>query len=320
MADENNSGGEVDPNEAGAGGGAGGAGAGSGGNGGENAGGAGAAGGAGGEGGAGGSADGAELQAFREKLAGGDEAVLKQLGRYKSIDAISRGFREAYNSAKTAGKNVTLTDKSTPEEVKAFRAANGIPDEATAYPGDFREGFAASDADKAILGDFKAAMHAKNVPPSVAGAALDWYQDFATAQQQQLDGHMVKVAKETQTALRNEWGGEYDGNIAAADQLMTTHLGQDGYQELLGLRFMDGSRLQDHPGFVKMMAQIGSDYYGGTAILTGDVEATSKTVQENINELLKLRETDERKYFSDEVQGKLTKLYAQRDKINARKG
>ncbi|KRB51969.1 hypothetical protein ASE04_09675 [Rhizobium sp. Root708] len=253
-------------------------------------------------------------------MAGGDPAIAKQLERYKSIDAISRGFREAYQTAKTAGKATALTDKSTPEEVKAFRAANGIPDDAAAYPGDFREGFKPSDEDKAILGDFKSAMHAKNVPPGAAAAALDWYQDFATAQQQQLDGNLAKVAKETQASLRNEWGGEYDGNIAAAEQLMTTHLGAEGFQRMMGLRMTDGSRLQDDAEFVKMMAQIGADYYGGTAILTGDVETTARTVQEKIDELLELRQKDPAKYKSDDVQQKITSLYAQRDKINARKG
>lgn len=261
-----------------------------------------------------------ELQAFREKLAGGDEAILKQLGRYKSIDAISRGFREAYNTAKNGGPKLpALSDKSTPEEVKAYREAMGIPEDPTAYPGDFREGYQATEADKAILGDFKAAMHARNVPPAAASAALEWYQDFATAQQQELDGNLAKVAKETQAALRNEWGGEYDGNIGAAQQLMTTHLGKEGFEGMMGLRLMDGSRLQDNIAFVKMMAQLGADYYGGNAIMTGDVETTAKTVQERIDELLALRVSDPEKYKSDDVQQKITKLYGQRDKLKARK-
>ncbi|SCW39108.1 hypothetical protein SAMN02927900_01297 [Rhizobium mongolense subsp. loessense] len=245
--------------------------------------------------------------------------MLKQLERYKSKEAIQRGMREAYNAAKAGRKAVTLTDKSTPEEVKAYREAMGIPEDPAAYPGDFREDYKATDADKAILGDFKAAMHARNVPPAAASAALDWYQDFATAQQQELDGNLAKVAKETQAALRNEWGGEYDGNIGAAQQLMTAHLGKEGFEGMMGLRLMDGSRLQDNIAFVKMMAQLGADYYGGNAIMTGDVETTAKTVQERIDELLALRVSDPEKYKSDDVQQKITKLYSQRDKIKARK-
>lgn len=260
-----------------------------------------------------------ELQAFREKLAGGDEAILKQLLRYKSVDAISRGFRESYNAAKSGKKSIQLTEKSSPEEVKAYREANGIPDDPTAYPGDFREGFTPSEADKAILGDFKSAMHEKNVPPAAAKAALEWYEDFAVTQKQQLDGNLAKKAKETQTLLRNEWGGEYDGNLDAAQTLLTTQLGAEGFEAMMGLRLMDGSRLQDNLPFVKMMAQLGADYYGGTAIMTGDVETTSKTVQDRIDELMALRVSDPEKYKSDDVQGKITKLYAQRDKISVRK-
>jgi len=260
-----------------------------------------------------------ELQRFREQLAGGDAGLLKSLERYKSVGAISNAFKEARTAAKGAGKVPALSDKSSPEEVKAFRAANGIPDDAKAYPGDFREGFKATDADKAILGEFKEAMHGKNVPPAFAAAALDWYQDFAVAQQQQLDGNMAKIAKETQAALRTEWGGEYDGNLNAASELMKSHLGDEGFERMMGLRMTDGSRLQDDPAFVKMMAQIGSDYYGGNAIMTGDIETTAKSVQEQIDDLLKLRNEDPTKYFSDDVQSKITKLYQQREKINERK-
>lgn len=264
-----------------------------------------------------------DLQRLRETLAGGDEGLLKALERYRSTEAISKAFKEARAAAKNSGAPLRLGEKPTPEEVKAFREAYGIPDEADAYPAAFREDYQASDADKAILGEFKAAMHGRNVDPSAAQAALEWYQDFALQQQQDLDGNLAKVAKETQAALRSEWGGEYDGNIGAVQEFMTAQLGKDGFEGMMGLRLMDGSRLQDHAAFVKMMAQVSTDYYGSNAIYQGDIETTSKTVQERIDGLLKLRggsKEEQQEYFSDKVQGELTKLYSQREKINARKG
>ncbi|MBB6469592.1 hypothetical protein HNQ96_005482 [Aminobacter lissarensis] len=261
----------------------------------------------------------AALQSFREQLAGGDAAMMKQLERYKSADDISKAFREGYKNAKNGGKLVELTDRSTPEEVKAYREANGIPDDATKYPGDFRDGFEVTDADKAILSDFKAAMHERNVPPKVAAAALDWYQDFAATQAQDLNAQLAKVAGETQKSLRAEWGGDYDGQIGAAQELMKAHLGEDGFGQMMGLRLMDGSRLQDSLPFVKMMATIGADYYGSTAILTGDIEAAGKTLEAQKQDLLALRVSDPEKFKSDDVQGKLTKIYAQLEKVSARK-
>ena len=244
--------------------------------------------------------------------------MMKQLERYKSADEISKAFREGYKNAKNGGKQVELTEKSTPEEVKAYREANGIPEDVAKYPGEFRQGFEVTDADKAILADFKAAMHERNVPPKVAAAALDWYQDFAAAQAQDLNAQLAKVAGETQKALRSEWGGDYDGQIGAAQELMKAHLGEDGFGSMMGLRLMDGSRLQDNLAFVKMMATIGADYYGSTAILTGDIEATGKTLEAQKEELLALRVSNPTKFKSDDVQGKLVKIYAQLEKVNAR--
>ena len=266
------------------------------------------------------SADAGALQTLREQLSGGDDKLLNHLGRYKSVEAISKAFREARQAAQNAGKPITLGDKATPEEVKAFRDAYGIPEDVAAYPGDFRSDFKATDNDKAILGDFKTAMHAKNVPPQAAAAALEWYQDFATAQQQALDGNMAKVAKETQNTLRAEWGGEYDGNIGAVQELMKSHLGEEGFGQMMGMRMMDGSRLQDHPSFVKMMAQIATDYYGSNAIFNGDIETTSKTLDEKIAEYRKMQTEEPEKYRSPAVQEAVAALYAQKEKLDARKG
>lgn len=264
-----------------------------------------------------------ELQAFREKLAGGDEGILKALERYKSIDGIAKAFREARNVAKNAKGPMRLPEKPSEDDVKAYREAYGIPDDPKEYPAAFREDYQASDADKEILTGFKEYMHESNADPRAAQAALEWYQDFAQAQQQERDSRLASVAKETQTSLRNEWGGDYDGNIGAVQEFMTAQLGQDGFNRMMDLRLEDGSRLQDDPAFVKMMAQVATDYYGSNAIFNGDIETTAKTVQEQIDELLKLRggsKEDQEKYFSDATQAKLTGLYAQRDKINARKG
>lgn len=264
-----------------------------------------------------------ELQKLRATLAGGDEKFLKELERYKSVESLSKAMREARVAARNSGKPVRLSDKATEDEVKAYREAVGIPEEAEAYPVDFREDYKASDADKAILGEFKSAMHAGNVDPHAAKVAIEWYQDFAQVQQQELDGRLAAVAKQTQADLRAEWGGDYDGNLGAVREFMTASLGEEGFGRMMGLRLMDGSRLQDDPAFVKMMAQVATDYYGSNAIYNGDIETTGKTVQERIDALLKLRggsKEQQEEYFSDKTQAEITRLYAQRDKISARKG
>lgn len=261
-----------------------------------------------------------ELQALRERLAGGDEKLLKELNRYKSAESIGKAFRDNKKAASERKGPMRLPDKPTDDEVKAYREAYGIPDEATDYPVAFREDYEPTEADTEILSNFRDTMHERNIDPKAAEAALEWYQDFAAAQEQERNSRLAKTAQETQAELRSEWGGEYDGNIGAVREFMTAQLGDKGFDDMMALRLDNGSRLQDHSAFVKMMANVATDYYGSNVIFDGDIETTSQTVQERIDELLKLRNDDPDKYFSDGVQAKISKLYQQRDKINARKG
>lgn len=260
-----------------------------------------------------------ELEALRNQLAGDDEGLKKALERYKSVDAIRKAFKDARAAAKNAGKPVTLSDKPTDDELKSFREAHGISDDPKEFPVSFSEDFKGSDVDSEILGGFKEYMHAKAGDPRTAKIAVEWFEDFQAEQQQAMDAQLNNVAKETQTSLRNEWGGEYDGNLNAASELMKSHLGDEGFDEMMNLRLVDGSRLQDNLPFVKMMAQLGGDYYGGNAIMTGDVETTSRTIQEKLDDMMKLRQTDPDKYFSDATQAEVTRLYAQKAKLEKRK-
>ena len=137
-------------------------------------------------------------------------------------------------------------------------------------------------------------------------------------QQQDRDAKMVELSKETQTTLRGEYGGEYDGNMNAALELLKVHLGEEGKTDFLAMRLEDGTRIQDNTDIVRMLVNIGTDYYGGNSIMTGDVETTTKTLEEQKAELLALRNSDPERFKSDAVQEKLTKIYAQLDRINAR--
>ncbi|WP_234903192.1 hypothetical protein [Agrobacterium vitis] len=262
------------------------------------------------------------LQELRAMLAGGDEKFLKQLERFKTPESLARGLREAYNLAKESGKGkapVRLGDKATPEEIKAFREAVGIPDDPEQYPVSYREEFKASERDNEILKDVKAYAVEKNIDPKATSAFVEWYEDLNVANQQRLDERLAQTAKATQNALTAEWGAEYKGNITGVQELLKTHLGDEGADQFYNLRLADGSRMQDNIGMVKMLASIASDYYGSNAIIVGDVEAAGQTTQQQIDDLLQLRVKDPDKYNSPDVQAKINALFARKSKLDGRK-
>ena len=260
-----------------------------------------------------------ELADLRQALAGGNESLLKQLGRYKTAESIGKAFWDNKTAAQQKQQPLSAPGEDASEEQLAtWREAVGIPEEAKDYPVAWREGYEPSDADNEILEGFKGFLHERNIDPKAAQASMDWYQDFAAEQQQARDGAMAQKSKETQTHFRGVYGAEYDGNMAAAMELVRTQLGEDGVQSVLTSRLEDGTRLQDQPWFVEMMVNLGTDYYGSNQIFTGDVETTAKTVDQKLEEYMKMRLEDEDKYFSPEIQEEVAKLKAQQQRLAER--
>lgn len=260
-----------------------------------------------------------DLAALRKALAGDDEGLLKDLNRYRSASAIGKAIRDAKAAAKQKQGPFTLKDDASEEEVAEYRKAYGIPDDANDYPVQWREGYEPSEVDQELLGSFKNYLHERNADPKAAAAAMEWYQDLSQQIQQDRDAAMAKASKETQEVLRGEYGSEYDGNIRAANELLRTRMGEDGHKALMEWRGEDGVRLQDNPDFVRMMVDLGVDYYGANTIVHGDVETTTKTLEDRKAELLELRKTDPQKYKSDAIQSEITKIYKQLDKLSSRK-
>lgn len=262
---------------------------------------------------------GPDLGAIRQSLAGGDESLAKQLERYTSLEEIGKGFKNAQDLARKKQELPSLPDDATDEQFAEFRKTLGLPDEPDAYPVDFGDDFEVDDGDKALLGSFKEMLHKKAGDPRTASIAMEWYQDAVQQQKQDRAAVLAEREKETQAALRSEYGPEYDGNIAAASELMKSQMGAEKFDQMMDLRMEDGSRLQDHADFVKMMVNVGRDYYGSTAIIKGDVETTIKTLDEKIKEYSDLQMSDPNKYASEPVQAEVAKLYAQKEKLAARK-
>lgn len=256
----------------------------------------------------------------RDFFAGDDEKFGKQLSRYKTAQDAAEGWRNAIKGAQQKQQPLTLPENATDEQISEFRTALGLPEEAKDYPVSYSEGFEASDIDKGILDSMQETLHKNAGDPRTAQMMVQWYEDNQAQIQQDRNAEMVKTRDETQQTLRNEYGADYDGNIAAVSELMKTHLGDEGLDQILDMRFEDGTFLQDHMPFVKMMVNLATEYYGSTNVISGDVETTMKSVDEQIEELRKLQFDDSEKYYSDEVQQKMAALYEQKEKLEKRKG
>ena len=70
---------------------------------------------------------------LRTKFAKGDEKLEKRLARYSSVESALEAMLAAQDKIAKGEHKTPLGDNPTPEELAAYREANGIPESADKY-------------------------------------------------------------------------------------------------------------------------------------------------------------------------------------------
>lgn len=226
---------------------------------------------------------------WRDKMAGGDKDLRKALDRYQSPADVAKANLDAQKRIRSgkATEDVPMPDPvKNPEEAKAWRAERGIPDDPSGYkiPEDVTSRLLPED--KPILQSFTEFAHKKNLPPAAVAAAAEWYTEL----QEQMTGQQVErdkvSARETEDALRKEWGNDYKAfSNAAAKFAGEITPGVPWFSA----RLDDGRRLGDIPEVVKALADLSLLKYGDVSFVGGEA---IKTAESRYTELdTKLKET-----------------------------
>lgn len=103
---------------------------------------------------------------------------------------------------------------------------------------------------------FKKFAHENGLTAAQAERAFNWYYDLAKQGHVQEQQRQAQVQAESETALKTEWGAKYDENREIARRAFV-HYGK-GSENLLAEARINGVRLGDHPGFVKLFHEIGA--------------------------------------------------------------
>lgn len=197
---------------------------------------------------------------WRDKIAGKDDKEMARLKRFGSPKDIYNAYRQAEGKLSSGGKPEPLPADATPEQVEAYREANGIPKTVDGYFDSMPEGVVLGEADREMAKGFAESMHAKNMPPEVVHAGLQWYQDLATKaveEQQQKD---LEFRAATTDALKQEYGGEFIARLNSVKNLLNgappLEDGTPFAAVLETARMPDGRLLGDHPSMLKLFADM----------------------------------------------------------------
>lgn len=252
---------------------------------------------------------------WREKLAGGDEKLLKQLRRYQSLKAWSDAGVAARQKISSGEYRAPLPKDASDDQVKAWRAENGIPETPEGYLEALPDGLNIGEDDKPIIGKFAQEMHGLNASPEVVGKAVDWYfreQEAQAAAQKEAD---KKAMRDAEDELRAEWGAEYRSNINALNNWL------DGAPEglkdnILSARLGDGTILGNNPAAVRWLTSLAAEMNPGGTIAPGSGMSNAESVESEIARLEKLMRTDRKAYQKEE--GKYLQLLEARAKLKKR--
>ena len=259
---------------------------------------------------------------WRERLAGDDEAELKRLRRYQSFENFAKANRDLANQVKAGQlRRHALPENASDSEVADYRKAWGIPEKPEDYGVAFPEGMQVSDADKADLAEFTKVAHDMNAPPALVKGMADWYFGLQERSMQQMYDAAQEQTINRRAEVKAEMGRDFDRNVRLAKADLASVVSAEKAEELVSLTLADGTKLGDHPDFIRYAVGAALRNADDEALVTSDLNVSGKTLEEQWRESLAVMNDDPKKFHTPEHQARhqmLAKaITAQRNKSQA---
>lgn len=232
---------------------------------------------------------------WKQKLAGEDEKLLKNIDKYKSPTDLAKGYLELQKKFSETRPIPQLAKDATPEQVKEYREKLGIPESPNKY--DIKlDGVVIGDHDKPVVDAWLEKAHAANMTPAQVNQTLQSYFEVQNKIQSDLNQKAESQNKEFEKVLQKEWGVEYKDNLNMVSSYLQKELGNDLFQKLAQAQAPDGtflindSKLLSH--FLGQAKSLGTNH----TITPSNSDTT--TLLSRKAELDKIASTDAKTWFN----------------------
>lgn len=139
------------------------------------------------------------------------------LSKYRDLPSLAKSHVELQKLLGTKSSAINVpTDKSSPEEIAAFRKAIGAPEKPEDYklkPEKLPDGI---EWNEELGKGFASIAQKHNLPASAMRELTDFYLASEQARGQEMQKMLGDELKRGQEELRTAWGGNYDKNLALA--------------------------------------------------------------------------------------------------------
>lgn len=249
-------------------------------------------------------------------MAGGDEAALKRLARYADPVAAAKALSSLQERISKGELRSPLPKDATADQVKAWRAENGIPEAPDKY--DLGE-LKVNPLDKPIIDSFLATAHARNMTAEQTRDAIGWYYaevERVGAKRVEKDKAAARAAEDT---LREAWGNnEYRANIASVQNLLAT-APADVKDNLMYGRLADGTPILAHAGTVQYLLGLALEINPASTLELPGSGSRMDAVDTELKSIEKVMREDRGTYNKDEkMQARYRDLLGAKEKLQER--
>ncbi len=236
---------------------------------------------------------------WRDDFAGGDDKFKSTLERFSTLSDAGKSYREGQQTIRSGQHNQPPADDADEKIVTAYREANGIPMEAKGYLENMPDGLVLGEDDMPIAEVFMSALHSVHAPPSYAHALIGAYNKWAEQIQDDIAETDAIQHTESEEALRQEWGTDYQANINMAGAYLERVYGKEAKEDMMNGRYADGRAFMNNSKVLEGMAAEQRRFDPRTQLVKPGVDP-SQTLNDELAEIDKFRREHRTEYFKNE--------------------
>lgn len=234
---------------------------------------------------------------WRETVSKSDEKLLTRMQRYASPEAALAALVSAQNRIAAGELKPVLTKTSTPEQVKEFREAMGIPETADKY--DLGKDFKIGDNEKALTTKLFEKAHGTNQTPEQVRSTMQAWREIQAevAEKTAERDDAGKASAEDQ--LRTEWGTDFRKHINLINSMLDGVGPSALRDQVLEARLPDGTKFGNSPQVMQMLVGLALVGNPTGVIVPGGGADPVGGIREELGKIQKLRSTDRATYDKD---------------------
>ena len=178
----------------------------------------------------------------------------------KDVPGLAKSYIHAQKMI--GADKIALPGKNASEEEwDAVYNRLGKPEEAKTYEEDFGD----LPIPEENVKNFKDAAHKLGLNQTQFKGLTTWYKDLIKTQVEDINVDADTKRAESEAALRKEFGKTYDAKLKSSQRVFQTY----GDTKFLDVELKDGTKLGNHPTFIKLMSNI-ADTISEDKIATGE--------------------------------------------------